>query len=116
MAATELAKTTGRRRRAIGLRSSLIYLIPSRGMPRMTATEAARNFSDLLNRVAAGEEFELTRSGAPVATIGPPKAQLVSAGRFRELMASAPRPDEDFARDVRAARESVGPPREPWPS
>jgi prevent-host-death family protein len=95
---------------------SLIYLIPSRGMPRMTATEAARNFSEVLNRVAAGEEFELTRSGAPVATIGPAKAQLISAGRFRELMASAPRPDADFARDVRAARESVGPPREPWPS
>ena len=85
-------------------------------MPRMTATEAARNFSDLLNRVASGEEVELTRSGAPVAVIGPPTARLVSAERFRELMASAPSPDEDFAEDVRAVRESVGPPREPWPS
>ena len=55
----------------------------------MTATEAARNFSEVLNRVAAGEEFELTRSGAPVATIGRPKAQLVSAERFREVIAGA---------------------------
>ena len=85
-------------------------------MPRMTATEAARNFSAVLNRVAAGEEFELTRSGAPVATLGPPKAQLVSAERFRELMAGAPRPDEDFVRDVREVRGRVGPPPEPWPS
>jgi prevent-host-death family protein len=85
-------------------------------MPRMTATEAARSFSDVLNRVAAGEEVEVTRNGAPVAVIAPPKASLVSAERFRELIASAPRPDEDFAAEVRALRESAGPPREPWPS
>jgi prevent-host-death family protein len=85
-------------------------------MARMTATEAARGFSDLLNRVAAGEEIEVTRSGAPVAVIGPVNARLVSAARFRELIASAPRPDEDFVEDVRAIRDSVGPPPEPWPS
>ena len=85
-------------------------------MSRMTATEAARSFSDVLNRVAAGEEVEVTRSGAPVAVIGPPKARFVSAERFRDLMASAPRADEDFARDVRRARESAGAPREPWRS
>jgi antitoxin (DNA-binding transcriptional repressor) of toxin-antitoxin stability system len=82
----------------------------------MTATQVARSFSDVLNRVAAGEEVEVTRSGAPVAVIAPPKARLVSAERFRELMASAPHPDEAFADDLRAVRESAGPPREPWPS
>jgi antitoxin (DNA-binding transcriptional repressor) of toxin-antitoxin stability system len=82
----------------------------------MTATEAARSFSDVLNRVAAGEEVEVTRSGAPVAVIGPPKARMISAERFRELMSSAPSVDADFADDVRAARESAGPPRDPWPS
>ena len=85
-------------------------------MSRMTATEAARSFSAVLNRVAAGEEVEVTRSGAPVAVIGPPKARLLSAERFRELMASAPRVDEGFADDVRALRESAGAPRDPWPS
>ncbi len=85
-------------------------------MSRMTATQAARSFSDVLNRVAAGDEVEVTRSGAPVAVIAPPKARLVSAQRFRELMATAPRPDEHFANDVRAARDSAGPPGEPWPS
>ena len=82
----------------------------------MTATEAARTFSDVLNRVAAGEEVEITRSGAPVAVIGPPKGRLVSAERFRELLATAPRPDEDLADDVRALRRDSGPPGEPWPS
>ncbi len=85
-------------------------------MSRMTATEAARGFSDVLNRVAAGDEVEVTRSGAPVAVIAPPKARLVSAEQFRELMATAPSPDDDFADDVRVARDSAGPPREPWPS
>ncbi len=85
-------------------------------MSRMTATEAARSFSDVLNRVAAGEEVEVTRSGAPVAVIGPPRAGLMSAHRFRQLIASAPRPDEDFARDLRVVRESAGPPGEQWAS
>jgi prevent-host-death family protein len=85
-------------------------------MARMTATEAARSFSDVLNRVAAGEEVEVTRSGAPVATIGPAKARVVSAERFRELIVGAPRPDEGFAADVRRLREAVPPPEQPWPS
>jgi prevent-host-death family protein len=83
---------------------------------RLTATEAARTFSDVLNRVAAGEEVEVTRSGAPVAVIGPPRARTLSAQRFRALIASAPAPDEQFAEDLRIARASVGPPGEPWPS
>jgi prevent-host-death family protein len=85
-------------------------------MTRMTATEAARSFSELLNRVAAGEEIALTRSGAEVAVISPPKSRLLSADRFRELIATAPAPDESFLDDVRAARESVGPPEDAWQS
>lgn len=85
-------------------------------MTRLTATEAARSFSEVLNRVTAGEEVEVTRSGAPVAVIGPATARLISAERFRELIATAPRPDEAFADDVRAARAAIGPPDEPWPS
>lgn len=85
-------------------------------MTRLTATETARSFSEILNRVAAGERIEITRSGASVAVIGPVKNQLLSADRFRELMAAAPPIDEDFAADVRARRQSVGSPGDPWPS
>ncbi len=85
-------------------------------MPKLTATDAARSFSALLNRVRAGEEFEITRSGAIVAVIGPPKRRLVSAERFREHLAAAPPVDDDFARDVREIRASVGAPESPWPS
>jgi prevent-host-death family protein len=86
------------------------------GMTRMTATEAARSFSEVLNRVASGELVEVTRSGAPVAVIGPPRARSLSAQRFRTLMASAPRPDDAFAAELAAARDSIGTPAEPWPS
>jgi prevent-host-death family protein len=82
----------------------------------MTATAAARSFSELLNRVAAGEEIALTRSGAEVAVISPPKSRLMSAERFRDLIATAPVPDERFLDDVRTARESVGPPEDAWQS
>jgi prevent-host-death family protein len=73
----------------------------------MTATEAARSFSELLNRVANGEEIEVTRSGAAVAVISSTKSRLISANRFRELIATAPAPDADFARDIRTAREAL---------
>jgi antitoxin (DNA-binding transcriptional repressor) of toxin-antitoxin stability system len=85
-------------------------------MPKLTATETARSFSEVLNRVGAGEEIEITRSGATVAVIGPPRARLVSAERFREWMDAAPPVDDDFAGDVRALRSSVTEPETPWPS
>lgn len=80
----------------------------------MTATEAARSFSDVLNRVASGEVVEVTRRGAPVAVIGPPGARLISAERFRALIATAPLPDDSFVHELPMARESVGPPGESW--
>ncbi len=86
-------------------------------MARLTATEVARNFSEVLNRVAAGEEIEVTRAGAPVALIAPPRPRLLPAARFRELMASAPSVDEKFADDLREIRSDAGlMPENPWPS
>jgi prevent-host-death family protein len=82
----------------------------------MTATEVARSFSDVLNRVAAGEEVEVTRAGAPVARIAPVRHRLLSAERFRELIASAPPPDGEFASELRALRASLPAPDDPWPS
>lgn len=82
----------------------------------MSATETARSFSDVLNRVAAGEEIEITRNGATVAVIGPPRARFVSSERFRELLRSAPPVDDDFAADLREVRAVAGPPDSEWPS
>jgi antitoxin (DNA-binding transcriptional repressor) of toxin-antitoxin stability system len=85
-------------------------------MARVTATEAARSFSDVLNRVATGEEFEITRGGAPVAVIGPPVVRLLGADRFRELLRHAPPVDDEFASDVRTIKKDIGPPEGAWPS
>jgi prevent-host-death family protein len=83
---------------------------------RLSATDVARRFSEVLNRVAAGEEIEVTRAGAAVAVIAPPRIRLMDAPRFRELLAAAPPVDDDFAADVRAIRAEAGPPENPWPS
>lgn len=85
-------------------------------MSRMTATDAARSFSDVLNRVGGGEEIEVTRNGAAIAVIGPPVVRLLSAERFRELIATAPAPDDDFADEIRQPRRAIEPPLPSWPS
>lgn len=84
----------------------------------MTASDASRNFAHVLTRAAAGEEFEVTRGGEPVASIGPPRVRLTSLERLREIMRTAPPVDADFAGDVRRIREEIGPAPEPppWPS
>jgi prevent-host-death family protein len=77
---------------------------------RLSAIKVARRLFEIVNRVAAGEEIEVTRASSRVADIGPRSARVVSAERFRELMRSAPPVDDDFAEDVRSIRRSVGPP------
>lgn len=39
---------------------------------RITARELARNTSEVLDRVAAGETIEVTRNGMPIAVMSPP--------------------------------------------
>jgi prevent-host-death family protein len=86
-------------------------------MTRLSATEVAREFSAVVNRIGAGEEIEVVRNGVPVVRMQPASSgHLASADRWRELMATAPSPDEDFAGDVEAGREAVGPPSGAWPS
>jgi prevent-host-death family protein len=85
-------------------------------MARLTATEASRNFADVLTRVAAGEEIEVTRGGTPVAVIVQPRPRLLSPSRFAEVLESLPPVDDQFAADVMRARRELGPPRSAWPS
>lgn len=52
---------------------------------------------------------EVARNGAPVVKMRPVKAgPLLSAAMWRELMACAPSPDEDFAQDVEETRKEIG--------
>jgi prevent-host-death family protein len=83
---------------------------------QLSATEVSRNFSDVLNRVAAGEEIEILRNGAPVAVLSAPRARVLPASRLRALLRSLPPVDEDFAQDLRQIRRESGFPESPWPS
>jgi prevent-host-death family protein len=85
-------------------------------MVRLSATEVSRQFSDVLNRVAAGEEIEIVRNGAPVAVLSPPRARLLPASRLRSLLEALPPVDDAFADDLRRIRAEVGPPEDPWAS
>ncbi len=85
-------------------------------MARLTATETARNFSAILNRVADGEEIEVTRNGTTIAVIAPPKTRLLSPARLRELLGSAPPVDDEFAAELPEIRSRIGPAESSWPS
>jgi len=67
-------------------------------MTRITATEASRNFSDILNRAQyRGESFEVMRAGEVVARIEPVHRKRLTVGEFRELWKSWPRLDPEDA-------------------
>lgn len=84
---------------------------------RVSATEAVRTFSDLLNRIRyRGEEFVVERAGEPVCRMTP--ASSPSGLSFRELaslLREIPRADASYASDVRGAVRKQGRlPRSPW--
>jgi prevent-host-death family protein len=86
-------------------------------MARMTATEVARNFSAVINRVGAGEGIEIVRNGAPVAELRPPSSpRRLEGDAWRRFIDGLPGVDADFARDVETAREGLGPTVSKWPA
>lgn len=86
-------------------------------MTRLSATEVARNFSAVINRVGAGEEIEIVRNGATVAELRPPsRPRAISDAGWRRLTERLSTLDEDFARDVEEARKLAGPAVSKWPS
>ncbi|MGH8907341.1 MAG: type II toxin-antitoxin system Phd/YefM family antitoxin [Egibacteraceae bacterium] len=85
-------------------------------MSEITATDAARAFSDLLDRVEhRGHSFTVTRKGRPVARICPAGPRTITVG---ELLHAAPKPDDDFAADLDEARRQIqaAPGRDHWAS
>jgi antitoxin (DNA-binding transcriptional repressor) of toxin-antitoxin stability system len=83
---------------------------------RMTAAEAARHFRAVLSRVAAGEEIQVVRDGAPIAVISPPPRPLFTGQLFDEPVASTPNADASFAEDLHALRAELEAPQDLWRS
>jgi len=73
-------------------------------MPEVSATDAARNFSDLLDAVEhRGEHFTIVRRGKVVAQLDP--VQTGKGTEVKALLQRHHRRDPAFARDVTSARE-----------
>ena len=70
-------------------------------MRTMTATEASRNFSDLLDAIEQGETVTITRGNHPVAEIGP--ARRRTGSDLRAALGGIPAPDGRFAEGIAAA-------------
>lgn len=86
---------------------------------RITATAAAREFSDVLDRVEhAGDEFVVERHGRAVATIAPVSpARRARWGEVLAVLDALPRPDAALARDLKKLRrDQPRLPKDPWAS
>jgi antitoxin (DNA-binding transcriptional repressor) of toxin-antitoxin stability system len=86
---------------------------------KVTATEAARNFSELLNRVRYEREtFVILRGGEAVGQLGPMESRRRIT--LRDLLAAlelVEKPDQQFADDlekIQAEQPLAG--ESPWPS
>ena len=60
---------------------------PEKGPQQWGIYEAKTKLSELIERVAAGEEIVITRHGTPVARLVPPAADGVNAEQARTILA-----------------------------
>lgn len=83
-------------------------------MPTVSAREASRGFSALLDRVEHdAEEYTVVRDGKVVARIVPATERTV--GGFLARRAASPDIDDDFATDARSADVLLTPGSDhPW--
>jgi len=79
---------------------------------RISATEAVRSFSDLLNRVRyRGESFVVERGGKPICEILPASPLNFTGCQLTDLLHSLPKPDEEYLAVVEgllAKQDKVG--------
>lgn len=83
---------------------------------RVSATEAARTFSDLLNRVQyRGERFIVERGSVAVCEMGPTGPPTFRLRDLVMLLGEAPRPDPQYWDDLeRMASQQPAVERSPW--
>jgi prevent-host-death family protein len=73
-------------------------------MIAVTATQAARNFANILDQVERGETIIITRDGVPVGRLSPERR--TSAERLKAALRDNPA-DEGFADDLEAAHADL---------
>ena len=95
-------------------RARTIYSV--KGSRVVSATDAARSFSELLDRVCyRGETFVIERGGEPVCEISQVKPTRFTGADFLTLLHSLPKPDPAFWNAVeKATRQEPAVPESPW--
>lgn len=81
-------------------------------MKNLTATEASRRFSDLLDAVEAGETFTLTRGNRTIAEIRP--APRRTGRDLRAALSGIEPPDDAFLDSIEAAVADLEEGGDPW--
>lgn len=83
---------------------------------RVSATEAARNFSELMNRIRyRGETFVVTRGGDPICELRPVAATRFTGADLVTLVRSLPEVDGEYLDAVEeAVRSQPALPDSPW--
>lgn len=83
-------------------------------MRRLSATQAARQFSDLLDSVeASGETVVIERRGKAVASIAPAPA---SSGKDLKRLLAERGEDDGWPLELRELRESISGQDRSWPA
>lgn len=82
----------------------------------ISATEASRTFSDILNRVRyRGESFRVERGGETVCRIVPATPARFTLGSLVQLLESRPKPDAEYLDTVEELVRTQGTlPSDPW--
>ncbi|HET9593432.1 MAG TPA: type II toxin-antitoxin system prevent-host-death family antitoxin [Solirubrobacterales bacterium] len=81
-------------------------------MKQLSATDASRRFSEVLDDVErAGESYTVVRHGRAIATIGPATG---GTGKALKDALRANRPDKAWADELRELREGLEPVMDPW--
>lgn len=83
-------------------------------MKTITATEASRRFSDLLDAIEAGESVAVSRGGRTIAEIRPARQHTGRDLRKALERNTDTRLDEDFATDIASALELLDEQEGPW--
>lgn len=86
------------------LGENLIIRYPC-SMRTMTATEASRHFSDLLDAVERGETVTIVRGNNPIAEIGP--ARRRTGADLRAALVGTTPPDDAFVESIAEAVSMV---------
>jgi antitoxin (DNA-binding transcriptional repressor) of toxin-antitoxin stability system len=88
------------------------------GRISVSATDAAKNFGRLVDRVRETRAtFVVERAGVPVAQVGPAERSVFTMADLKALVAQGPSADDEYLKAVSRAIESHNHPRlrkDPW--